>query len=99
MARHRNRSRSIEVECVGEVDIDDFDTEVLIESLQRRDAYKRKREGPDADLVSAYEAVKRGRSDEAVLILEKYLWPKWSAIEDCMEALAKIKKVDAHTVS
>ena len=88
MSKYRHSSRRISVQCEGDAYIDDFETEVLVEELKRRKSEEKpdgtpKVQGPDDDLILVYETLRDGRIDEAVLLIEKYLWPKWKTVEAC----------------
>ena len=88
MSRYRHNSRYITVECRGDASIDDFETEVLVEELRRRKVEEKpdgsaKDKGTPHELVMVHELLRRGRMDEALLLLEKYLWPKWQTVEAC----------------
>jgi hypothetical protein len=84
LAQARKMRRTIEVECIGECDIEEFSTEVLIDELRRRQATV-PREDRD-EIMRAYEALSLSRSEEALWILERLLWPKFASVEACEQA-------------
>lgn len=73
--------RTIEVQCTGECDIDEFSTDVLIDELRRRQ--KTVPEDDREELILAHEALCSRRLDQAQWILERLLWPKWKSVEEC----------------
>ena len=85
MERYRS-GRSIEVDCIGYADIDDFETEVLVEELKRR-----KYENTPDDLLLVHEALVENRVDDARLLLERFLWPKFKSLNSCMAAFISLK--------
>jgi hypothetical protein len=79
---------SIEVQCTGYADIDEFDTEVLEEELaRRRKKDKRKASAVDPELELVHENLKAGRADYAQYLLERYLFPKFRSLGDCVSHL------------
>jgi hypothetical protein len=83
----RKMRRTIEVECIGECDIEEFSTEVLRDELARRKVVLAQDE--KAEILSAYEALTDRRPDDARWILERMLWPKWQSVEACEKASAR----------
>jgi hypothetical protein len=80
---------SVTVTCEGEAYLDEFDTEDLIEELERRKCDIK--ENHDA-LIEIYDAMKDRRIDDAIIMLERFLWPKWKSEAACSERLKELKK-------
>ncbi len=86
---YRRGYRTIEVQCTGEVFVDEFETEILIAELKRRDHEYTTME--NAELRAIYDALKEHRYSDATIALERFIWPKFSSVEQAKEKLLKAK--------
>lgn len=75
-----------------EVTLEEFDTDDLIRELAHRRKVEVKKDDPLLDdLRDVHEELRSGRVADAIVHLEKIIWPKWRTIDGCADALARFK--------
>lgn len=82
-----SRSRYVEVE----VDLDYFDDEDIIDEAKSRRLWPTPLGAEDTDVEMALAELRRGDVQEAILILERALRPKWQDERVCKSDYEKAK--------
>lgn len=82
----------VNVTCEGTCYLDEFETEALVKELRKRNANPPIIDDERGDLVHLHRLMREGRVEDATVLLERILWPKWRSEQSCIEELHRRKK-------
>lgn len=89
--------RYVNINCDADVRVEDVLEQLSDDDLLEAFKARQKEVPPEPpDLITeAYQALLDGDSAEALLLLERYIFPRWSSSEACAEAYKQARKKDA----
>jgi hypothetical protein len=84
----------VEIDVDIEEYIDEVSTEALLEELRKRKNVSFNMNEQKDLLEEALADIRGGRLQDAAVVLERLLYPKFKRLDDCIHAISKMKGVE-----